>query len=130
MPQMSKQTFVQGDFCPRRLLSKKDYCPRKTIVQGDSCPRRQLSNETVVQGRLLSKETFVQGDICPRRHLSKEDFSPRRLLSKETFVQGDKYMYFSPRTFSPHFGPKYCTVHSLRWALPSELSLGVYHRLG
>ena len=47
-------TFVQGDFCPRRLLSKEDYCPRKTIVQGDICPRRQLS-----------KETIVQGDFCP-----------------------------------------------------------------
>ena len=52
-------TFVQGDFCPRRLLSKEDYCPRRhlskeTIVQGDNCPRR-----------LLSKETFVQGDYCP-----------------------------------------------------------------
>ena len=58
-------TFVQGDFCPRRLLSKEDYCPRKTIVQGDICPRRQLS-----------KETIVQRDNCPRR-----------LLSKETIVQ-------------------------------------------
>ena len=37
-----------------------------------------MSKETIVQGRLLSKETFVQGDNCPRR-----------LLSKETFVQGD-----------------------------------------
>ena len=48
------------DNCPR------DDCPR------DSCPsefspRRLLSKETVVQGRLLSKE-----DYCPRTHLSKE----------------------------------------------------------
>ena len=48
-----------------------------------------MSKETIVQGRLLSKE-----DYCPRRHLSKEtivqgDNCPRRLLSKETFVQGD-----------------------------------------
>ena len=35
---MSKETIVQG-----RLLSKEDYCPR----------------------RQLSKETFVQGDYCP-----------------------------------------------------------------
>ena len=55
---MSEGTFVQGDFCPRRLLSKgclsKGLLSKETFVQGDFCPRR-----------LLSKETFVQGDYCP-----------------------------------------------------------------
>ena len=47
-------TFVQGEFCPRRLLSKEDYCPRKNIVQRDICPRRQLSKEAIIQGYFLS----------------------------------------------------------------------------
>ena len=72
-----------------RHLSKehvsKETVVQVTFVQGDSCPRRLLSKETIVQGRLMSKETFVQGDICPRRQLhvfsSKDIFSQSSLLN-------------------------------------------------
>ena len=56
--QLSKETFVRVDFCPRRLLSKDTFVQgmyvQGTFVQGDFCPIR-----------LLSKETFAQGDYCP-----------------------------------------------------------------
>ena len=72
-----------------RHLSKehvsKETVVQVTFVQGDSCPRRLLSKETIVQGRLMSKETFVQGDICPRRQLhvfqSKDIFLDQQYLS-------------------------------------------------
>ena len=50
---LSKETFVQGDFCPRRLLSKEDYCPR-----------RHLSKETIVQ-LLMSVHALYTGARKP-----------------------------------------------------------------
>ena len=77
---LSKETFVRGDFCPRRLLSKETFVQgmfvQGTFVQGDFCPRR-----------LLSKETFVQGDYCPRRHLSKQTFVQN--CPRTFYVQGN-----------------------------------------
>ena len=72
--------IVQGDFCPRGLLSKETFVQgmfvQGTFVQGDFCPRR-----------FLSKGTIVQGDICPSRLLSK--IVQGHFMSKDTFVQGD-----------------------------------------
>ena len=66
-------SFASSNNIGVRHLSKehvsKETVVQVTFVQGDSCPRRLLSKETIVQGRLMSKETFVQGDICPRRQL-------------------------------------------------------------
>ena len=72
-------TFVQGDFCPRRLLSKEDYCPRKTIVQGDNCPRRLLSKETIVQV-LMSAHALYTG-ACKKKLCN---FKPLYILSLST----------------------------------------------
>merc|ERR1711873_863 len=64
---LSKETFVRGDFCPTRLLSKETFVQgmfvQGTFVQGDFCPRR-----------FLSKETFVRADFCPK--LSEDILCP------------------------------------------------------
>ena len=72
---LSNENFVRGDFCPRRLLSKEDYCPRKTIVQGDNCPRRLLSKETIVQV-LMSAHALYTG-ACKKK---LSNFKPQYIL--------------------------------------------------
>ena len=75
--QLSKETFVHGD-----------YCPRKTIVQG----------------RTLSKETFAQGDNCPRRRLSKGQLSKETFVQvriKATYIHSDLLGHMSPWTKVP-----------------------------
>ena len=70
--------IVQGDSCPRRLLSKE------TFVQGDFCPRRLLSKEDYCPRRHLSKETIVKVDNCPRTILDKSllgQMSPWTIVS-------------------------------------------------
>ena len=79
-------TFVQGDFCPRRLLSKEDYCPRKTIVQGDNCPRRLLSKETIVQV-LMSAHALYTG-ACKKK---LSNFKPHYILSLSTGLRAPVY---------------------------------------
>ena len=88
---LSKETFVRGDFCPTRLLSRrllskgclsKGLLSKETFVQGDYCPRR-----------LLSKETIVQGDICPSRLLSK--IVRGHFMSKETSSLNAFFFYWN-----------------------------------
>ena len=56
-------TFVQGtvvkvNSCPRRQLSKGEWS-KETLVQGDISPRRLLTKGNLVHGGLLSKETII-----------------------------------------------------------------------
>ena len=43
---LSKETFVQGLICPRRLLSKGQFS-KQTFVQGDFCPRSRIDEMKV-----------------------------------------------------------------------------------